>query len=93
MKLNDDRAKENMVNRLKRIEGQIRGIQKMIIEERDCQDIFQQISAAKSAFNSASTIILKEYISNCVSDISNNPDQFTKEDLVNDLINLVNKVS
>ena len=93
MKINNDRSKENIINRLKRVEGQIRGIQKMVVEERDCQDIFQQITAVKSAFNSASTLFLKEYVSDCVYHLSDSSGQIDKDEIINDLINLVGKAT
>ncbi|NCB80047.1 MAG: metal-sensitive transcriptional regulator, partial [Bacilli bacterium] len=44
--------KKNMMNRLKRAEGQLRGIQKMIDEEQECIDIVTQLSAVRSSINS-----------------------------------------
>ena len=93
MKINNDRTKESLLNRLKRLEGQIRGIQKMVLEERDCQEIFQQITAVKSAFNSASTMFLKEYVSDCVYHLTYNPDKINKDEIIEDLINMVGKAS
>ncbi len=93
MRFNNDQSIENILNRLKRVEGQIRGVQKMVAEERDCQDIFQQLTAVKSALNGVSTLFLKEYVSDCVNHLSNNPDQNIKDDLIKDLVNLVGKAS
>jgi len=93
MKINNENTKESILNRLKRLEGQIRGIQKMVLEERDCQEIFQQITAVKSAFNSASSLFLKEYVSDCVYNLSDSPDKINKDELIEDLINMVGKAS
>lgn len=54
--------KIKILSRLKRIEGQIRGIQGMIIEERPCSDIMVQMAAAKSALNQASKLILENHV-------------------------------
>ncbi len=54
--------KIKILSRLKRIEGQIRGIQGMIIEERPCSDIMVQMAAAKSALNQVSKIILENHV-------------------------------
>ena len=93
MKINNESTKESILNRLKRIEGQIRGIQKMVLEERECHEIFQQITAVKSAFNSASILFLKEYVSDCVYHLSDSPEKIKKDELIEDLINMVGKAS
>ena len=54
--------KIKILSRLKRVEGQIRGIQGMIIEERPCSDIMVQMSAAKSALNQVSKLILENHV-------------------------------
>ncbi len=54
--------KIKILSRLKRIEGQIRGIQGMIIEERPCSDIMVQMAAAKSALNQVTKLILKNHV-------------------------------
>ena len=54
--------KIKILSRLKRIEGQIRGIQGMIIEERPCSDIMVQMTAAKSALNQVSKLILENHV-------------------------------
>ena len=53
-------------NRLKRVEGQVRGLIKMVDEEKDCEDILIQISSAKSALHKAGQVILEEHIQTCV---------------------------
>lgn len=54
--------------RLKKISGQIGGIQKMIEDERYCVDIMQQLSAVKSAINSLQANLLETHLSNCVKE-------------------------
>ncbi len=51
---------------LRRVEGQIRGVVKMVEEERYCIDILQQLSAARKALDSAALKILKGHINHCV---------------------------
>lgn len=60
--------KNAVIRRLRRIEGQIKGIQKMVEEEKFCGDILTQVSAARSALNSAGGIILESYIEVCIRD-------------------------
>lgn len=54
--------------RLKRIEGQVRGIVRMVQEQRYCIDIVQQITAARRALDEAALNIMKDHINACVSD-------------------------
>ena len=57
---------EPLIHRLKRIEGQIRGLIKMIEEGRQCEDILVQISSAKSALHKTGQAILERHLHNCV---------------------------
>lgn len=61
--------------RLKRIEGQIRGITNMINEDRDCLDIIHQIQSANSALKSVWEILAATHLQNCISDIDNIEDK------------------
>ena len=59
-------SKDAYLNRLRRIEGQARGLQKMIEEEKYCIDILTQISAMTSALQSVALGLLDEHLSHCV---------------------------
>ncbi len=59
-----------IMTRLKKIEGQIRGIQKMIEESRSCSDILMQMSAVKSALKKTNYLILKRYANACLMDMN-----------------------
>ena len=59
--------KENYAKRLRRIEGQVRGIAKMIDEDKYCIDILTQISAVNSALQSVALGLLDEHLGHCVS--------------------------
>ena len=56
------------MKRLTSIEGQVRGIERMVENEKYCVDILTQISAARAALNRVGMLILKRHIKNCVSD-------------------------
>ncbi|GJF13763.1 hypothetical protein NGTWS0302_34650 [Mycolicibacterium cyprinidarum] len=60
--------KENYAKRLRRIEGQVRGIAKMIDDDKYCIDILTQISAVNSALQSVALGLLDEHLGHCVSD-------------------------
>lgn len=60
--------KENYAKRLRRIEGQVRGIAKMIDDDKYCIDVLTQISAVNSALQSVALALLDEHLGHCVSD-------------------------
>jgi CsoR family transcriptional regulator, copper-sensing transcriptional repressor len=58
-------SREVLLKRLKRIEGQIRGIQKMIEEERDCVSLIVQLAAVRSGIEGAGAMVLNNYMKLC----------------------------
>lgn len=60
-----DNRKE-LLTRLSKIEGQIRGIYKMVEDERGCDDLLMQLSAANSSLHSLSCLILEHHIEHCI---------------------------
>ena len=58
--------KDNYAKRLRRIEGQVRGIARMIEEDKYCIDVLTQISAANSALRSVALNLLEDHLSHCV---------------------------
>ena len=66
--------KQRYLNRLKRIEGQARGIRSMVEDEKYCIDILTQISAATSALQSVALGLLDEHLSSCVLDAARQGD-------------------
>lgn len=59
-------GKDALIKRLNRIQGQVRGISKMIDEDRYCSDILTQVSAIKSALDETALKLLENYIQSCV---------------------------
>lgn len=57
--------KAKLINRLKRLEGQVRGLQKMVDEERDCSEVLTLLSGIRSALNATGDLILESYIEEC----------------------------
>lgn len=84
--------KEATIKRLNRIEGQVRGIARMIEEERYCIDILQQMQAIKSAFARVEDAILKDHSATCVESAiaSGNTDEQRKK--FGELVDLFSKV-
>ena len=58
-------SREAIIKRLKRIEGQLRGLQKMIADERECESIVTQLAAVRSAIDSVGALVLNNYIKIC----------------------------
>ena len=65
--VNDDRElrKTKLINRLRRLEGQVRGLQRMVEEERDCQEILTLMSGVRSALNATGDLVLETYLQEC----------------------------
>lgn len=58
-------SREVICNRLKRVEGQIRGLNKMVAEERGCESIITQLAAVRSAIDAVGALVLNNYIKIC----------------------------
>lgn len=72
-------ADKKLLQRLRRIEGQVRGLQRMIEDGRDCHEILTQLSGVRSALNSAGDQLLEQYAQGCRA----NPDKpVTPSDVV-----------
>jgi DNA-binding FrmR family transcriptional regulator len=65
IKIENPHIKNQFKHRLARIEGQVRGVQKMVDEERDCKDILQQLIAVRGALQSASLTFLQDVAQDC----------------------------
>lgn len=60
--------KEKVLIGLRRIEGQVRGLSKMVEEDRYCIDVITQVAAARAALERVSLLLLQDHISHCVAD-------------------------
>lgn len=58
--------KEKILNRLRRTEGQVRGLQRMVDEEAYCVDVLTQIASTVSALEKVGSLLLKDHVSHCV---------------------------
>lgn len=75
-----DKEYKDLVNRLNRIEGQVRGIKKMVESNTYCTDILIQVSAVNAALNSFNKVLLANHIRTCVAeDIKNGKDETIDE--------------
>ena len=62
-----DKHKQEILKRLRRIEGQVRGLQRMVEQDSYCIDVLTQITAANSALKSVAVGLLEDHIGNCVA--------------------------
>ena len=67
--------KDKLENRLKRIEGQVRGVQRMVNEEAYCIDILTQISSLVSATEKVAAMVLRDHVDHCVKESIENQDR------------------
>ena len=86
----NEKVKEDSMTRLKKIEGQIRGIMKMVDQEKYCIDIINQITAAEKALDGVAKNIMKRHIESCVTTAIIQGEGQTK---IDELIETVFKIS
>jgi DNA-binding FrmR family transcriptional regulator len=76
----DDKERKDLMNRLKRIEGQVRGVEGMLENDAYCTDILVQVSAITSALNSFNKVLLANHMKSCVAEnIRNGNDEIIDE--------------
>ncbi len=63
----DDSSKKEALLRLKKIEGQIRGLERMVDDKRYCIDILNQVAAVRRALDSVGIVLMKKHVETCVS--------------------------
>jgi len=85
--------KENLVKRLHRIEGQVRGIERMIEDDRYCIDVITQISAVTTALESVAFQILDEHVNHCVAGALASGDPVQAETKSRELLEAVHRFS
>jgi DNA-binding FrmR family transcriptional regulator len=86
------KSKEAILNRLGRIEGQVRGVRQMVADDRYCIDILHQVQAVKAALTKAESEILKDHTACCVSEAIASGDAAEQRAKFNELIELFDKV-
>ena len=81
-KSREDKEFKDLMNRLKRIEGQVRGVESMLEKDAYCTDILMQVSAITSALNSFNKVLLANHVKTCVADNIRNGDEAVVDELV-----------
>ncbi|MFS0576878.1 metal-sensitive transcriptional regulator [Sporosarcina sp. 179-K 3D1 HS] len=81
---------DQVKNRLKRIEGQIKGILRMMEENKDCKDVITQLSASRSAIDRTIGVIVSSNLISCIQNMDE-ADARTQEDIVKEAVDLLVK--
>ncbi|MBM7634025.1 metal-sensitive transcriptional regulator [Geomicrobium sediminis] len=81
--------KQALLNRLKRIEGQVRGVQKMVDNDKYCVDILHQISAIQSAMKKVSIALMEDHTNHCVA---NAIKEGNKEEVIDELMDVMKRL-
>ncbi len=81
--------RKKVIDRLSRIEGHIRGIKKMVEEDRGCPDLLHQLAAVKAAINKTSELILEDHIQSCLLDAVN---EGSTDEYIKNLMEAISKL-
>lgn len=82
---------QKMINRIKRLEGQLRGILNMMEEEKECRDVVIQLSAVRSAIDKSIGLIVSENLVMCVREEEEGDREVCKQNLIQEAVNLLVK--
>lgn len=93
MILENEELKTKLAQRLRRVGGQVRGIETMILEGRDCREIVQQLAAVQSALQGFGRVLLEEYAVECLLNENDLTDRSKREQALRELVSLMNKVN
>ncbi|MEC5423912.1 metal-sensitive transcriptional regulator [Virgibacillus sp. C22-A2] len=80
---------EKVKNRMKRIEGQVRGLLKMMEDEKNCKDVVTQMSAARSALDRTAALIVSQNLEQCIREEQENGQN--ADELIKEAVNLLVK--
>lgn len=78
--------RDEIVKRLRRIEGQVRGIQRMIEQERACRDVLDQLSAVQQAVRGVSGLVAQKYALECIEKVQGDASEVTTQETAADLV-------
>ena len=89
----DPEIKRSVLNRLKRIEGQIRGLQRMVEEERYCADVITQVSSVQEALKGTARSLLHNHLKHCATTALRSGDPAQAELMYSELMELMGRVN
>ncbi len=89
----DEETKGKTLGRLRRIEGQVQGIQRMVVEEKYCVDILLQLMAVQGAVEQVQKLVLAQHIESCVSDAIRSGNARDRQKKVDELLDVFSRFS
>jgi CsoR family transcriptional regulator, copper-sensing transcriptional repressor len=89
----DDETKVKVLGRLRRIEGQVQGIQRMVEEEKYCVDILLQLTAVEGAVAQVQRLLLGRHIESCVADAIRSGSTRDRQKKVDELLDVFSRFS
>jgi CsoR family transcriptional regulator, copper-sensing transcriptional repressor len=87
----DPEIKASNLRRLNRIEGQVRGIQRMVEEDRYCADILMQVSSAQEALRAVARSLMRNHLAHCASHAIQTGSEEEKEAMYDELLDMIYK--
>ena len=87
----NERLKTSVNNRLKRIEGQIAGIRRMVEDDRYCVDVLTQTSAVVSALRGVEDLVMQNHLKTCVTDAIRGEDESEQQEKIDELMSVIGK--
>lgn len=86
-----EERKGKVLRRLKAIEGQVKGLQKMIEEDRYCVDILTQVSSTHEALRGVSKIMMRNFLETCATNAIQSKNRAKQEEIYNELMDVIYK--
>jgi DNA-binding FrmR family transcriptional regulator len=87
----DDEIKASNLRRLSRIEGQVRGIQRMVEEDRYCADILTQISSAQEALRAVARALMRNHLAHCATHAIRDGSEEDRQAMYDELLDIIYK--
>ena len=87
----NDQQRDKALSRLRRIEGQIRGIQRMVEQDRYCVDILTQTSAVIAALHGVEDLVMETHLNTCVADAMKSEDLQQKTEKIDEMMTVISK--
>jgi DNA-binding FrmR family transcriptional regulator len=89
----DTQAKAKVLGRLRRIEGQVQGIQRMVEEDKDCVDILLQLAAVQGAVEQVRKLLLGQHLESCVVDAVRSGNARDRQKKMDELLDVLARFS
>ena len=86
--MEDDAQKQQIISRLRSIEGHIRGIERMVTEDAYCIEVMKQTLAVQKALDKLNTLILQDHLENCVTDAIRGQSQRAREKAIGEIVDV-----